>query len=467
MSYFDKPGKTLYYFLINLNISNLPLLLDSFGECLKLPVNLNYNNAILLKKLSRTKIVAGFLIIIILVLSVYLFQGRIQEPENSLLEKSKPVEKQNEFGLNADSLTESKQIIQRNETFGSILSKFDISQATLFKIKKASKDIFNVREIIAGKFYYTFISKNNTLQYLVYENDPVNFTVFDFSDSITVYNGKRKVNYKTKTVSGEIDYSLYNSLSEKDADPELIYKLAKVYAWQIDFFRLQKGDSYKVIYEEKYINDKPIGINKIIAADFKHDDKNYYAIRFKQDNLSEYFDQDGNSLMKAFLKVPLEYSRISSRYSKRRFHPILKRYRPHLGVDYAAPKGTPIHSVGKGVVIESSYSGGNGRFVKIKHNSLYSTQYLHMSKIAKGIKPRVTVKQGEIIGFVGSTGLATGSHLCFRLWKNDVQVNPLKEKIPPSHPVKEENLDAFNKKKEMVLKELKEIQLPSEDNTPT
>jgi murein DD-endopeptidase MepM/ murein hydrolase activator NlpD len=183
--------------------------------------------------------------------------------------------------------------------------------------------------------------------------------------------------------------------------------------------------------------------------------------------VSEFFDQDGNSLMKAFLKAPLEYSRISSRFSRKRFHPILKRFRPHLGVDYAALTGTPIHSVGDGVVIEASYSSGNGRFVKIRHNSVYSTQYLHMSRIAKGIRPGITVKQGQTIGFVGSTGLATGPHLCFRLWKYGSQVNPLKEKIPPSHPVKKENLNAFNKKKEIILKELHEIQLPSEDNTPT
>lgn len=421
---------------------------------------------------SRKIVVISLSLTIALVLSVLLLQkcqNNSSELENNLTEKTIQAIKPNEFGLFTDSLTESKQIIKRNETFSSILSNFNISQATLLKIKQASKEIFNIREITAGNHYYTFNSKDSskTLKYLVYEKDPVNFTVFDFCDSIKVYNSEKKVEYKTKTVSGEINYSLYNSLSEKEADPELIYRLAKVYAWQIDFFRLQKGDCYKVIYEEKYVDNKPIGINKIIAADFRHDGQNFYAIRFKQDNVTEFFDQDGNSLMKAFLKAPLEYSRISSRYSKRRFHPILKRFRPHLGIDYAAPTGTPIHSVGDGVVIEAKYSRWNGRFVKIRHNSIYSTQYLHMSRIAKRIRPGVSVKQGEIIGYVGRTGLATGPHLCFRLWKNGVQVNPFKEKIPPSHPVKEENLNAFNKKKEGILKELREIQLPSEENSPT
>lgn len=422
----------------------------------------------IIKKLNKTKIVLASLIIIIISFSIYLFPT-LPKPGNEISEKSVQAIKANEFGLYTDSLIESKQIIKRNETIGSILSKFNISQVTLLKIKKASQDIFNIREITAGNKYYTFTYPDtfNTLYYLIYEKDQVNFTVFDFRDSIKIYNGERKVEFKTKTVSGEISYSLYNSLSGKEADPELIYRLSKVYAWQIDFFRLQKGDCYKVIYEEKYIDNKPIGVNKINAADFKHDGQNFYAIHFRQDNISEFFDQDGNSLMKVFLKAPLEYSRISSRYSQRRFHPILKRFRPHLGIDYAAPTGTPIHSVGDGVVIEASYSHGNGRFVKIRHNSVYSTQYLHMSRIAKGISSGVSVKQGEIIGYVGSTGLATGSHLCFRLWKNGFQVNPLKEKIPPSHPVKEENLKAFNKKKESLLKELKEIQLPSDEDSPT
>ena len=410
----------------------------------------------------------SFIIAVVLsILLIYQFQNNTSEtkPEEKII----PVKMPNEFGFYTDSLKESEHTIKRNETFGSILFNYKIPQETLLEIKKASKNVFNIREIVAGNKYYTFTSSDtlNNLCYLVYEKDPVNFTVFVFNDSIKVYNGERKVDYKTQTVAGEINYSLYNSLSEKDADPELIYKLAKVYAWQIDFFRLQKGDSYKVIYEEKYVDNEPIGINKIIAADFKHDNQNFYAIRFKQDSVSEFFDEDGNSLMKAFLKAPLEYSRISSRYSKRRFHPILKRFRPHLGVDYAAPTGTPIHSVGDGVVIEAAYSSGNGRFVKIRHNSVYSTQYLHMSRIAKGIRPGVTVKQGQTIGYVGSTGLATGPHLCFRLWKYGAQINPLKEKIPPSHPVKKEKLNAFNKKKEIILKELNKIQLPSEDNTPT
>ena len=408
--------------------------------------------------------------IIAVVLSILLiYQFHNNNPDTKPEEKIVPVKMPNEFGFYTDSLKESEHAIKLNETFGSILFNYKIPQETLLKIQKASKNVINIREIVAGNKYYTFTSSDtlNNLCYLVYEKDPVNFTVFDFNDSIKVYNGERKVEYKTQTVAGEINFSLYNSLSEKDADPELIYKLAKVYAWQIDFFRLQKGDSYKVIYEEKYVDNEPIGINKIIAADFRHDNQNFYAIRFKQDSVSEFFDEDGNSLMKAFLKAPLEYSRISSDYSKRRFHPIIKRFRPHLGVDYAAPTGTPIHSVGNGVVIEAAYSGGNGRFVKIRHNSVYSTQYLHMSRIAKGIRPGVTVKQGQTIGYVGSTGLATGPHLCFRLWKYGAQVNPLKENIPPSHPVKKENFNAFNKKKEIILKELNEIQLQSEENTPT
>jgi murein DD-endopeptidase MepM/ murein hydrolase activator NlpD len=218
-------------------------------------------------------------------------------------------------------------------------------------------------------------------------------------------------------------------------DISLAARLENIYAWTIDFFYLQKGDYFKVVYEEEFVEGESIGISRIKGATFSHGGKDFHALYFDQEGKPDYFDEAGNSLRKAFLKAPLQYSRISSRFSNSRFHPVLKRYKAHLGVDYAAPHGTPIMAVGDGIVQEATRRGGNGNFVKIKHNSMFATQYLHMSGFAKGIRPGVAVRQGEVIGYVGSTGLATGPHVCFRFWKNGQQVNPLAIEMPPSEPI--------------------------------
>ena len=226
---------------------------------------------------------------------------------------------------------------------------------------------------------------------------------------------------------------------DNDLNPELAFQISEVYAWTVDFYRINSGDKFKVIYEEEFINGKSVGIGAIKAAWFEYDDAGYYSFQYKQDNLFDYYDTEGNSLRKQFLKAPLRYNRISSRFTRKRYHPVLKRNKSHLGTDYAAPTGTPIHSVGDGKVVESRYGKYNGRYVKIRHNGIYSTQYLHMSKIENGIKTGAEVKQGDVIGYVGSTGLASGPHLCFRFWKNGRQVDPFKQALPPSKPVEEDN----------------------------
>ncbi|HEX9740325.1 MAG TPA: peptidoglycan DD-metalloendopeptidase family protein, partial [Ignavibacteriaceae bacterium] len=267
-----------------------------------------------------------------------------------------------------------------------------------------------------------------------------------------------------KTISSVINHSLYSAMLRNEANPELVIELSEVFAWQIDFYRIQQGDYFKVIYEEEFVDNESIGIKNILGAYFNNSGEEFFAIPFSQDSTIQFFDEDGKSLRKAFLKAPLKYSRISSGYSKKRLHPVQRIYKAHLGTDYAAPAGTPIRSVGEGIILEASYTRGNGRYVKIKHNSVYTTQYLHMSGFAKGIRRGTRVKQGEIIGYVGSTGLATGPHLCYRFWKNGVQIDPLKEKIPSSHPVKPELLELYNKKKTEVLSELDSIKLPFEIN---
>jgi murein DD-endopeptidase MepM/ murein hydrolase activator NlpD len=233
--------------------------------------------------------------------------------------------------------------------------------------------------------------------------------------------------------------------------PSLVGELSEVFAWTVDFFGLQKGDSFKVIYEEFFIDDKSLGTGKIYAAQFNRTGSTITAIPFIQNGKESFFDIDGNSLRKAFLKAPLQFSRISSHFSSARMHPILRIVRPHYGVDYAAPVGTPVHAIGDGRIISTTDEGGAGKMVKIQHNSVYATGYLHLSRFGDGVSPGKFVKQGDIIGFVGSSGLSTGPHLDFRFYMNGSPVDPLKVDAPPVEPVSEENKGKFEEIKTVVL----------------
>jgi murein DD-endopeptidase MepM/ murein hydrolase activator NlpD len=418
--------------------------------------------------MSRKKI--NFLLLffytsVLLLLVFSLFKSKSDTPA---LEKEveKPlVIKLNEFGFADDSLIVQQASVKRNETLSGILTQFNISEDAIAKLLFVSGDHFDYHKIIAGNNYYAFMSNDslNTLHYFVYEEDPINYVVFNFEDSLKIYTGKKQVKTERKTLASVINHSLYTAMLNNEASPELVIELSEVFAWQIDFYRVQKGDYFKVVYDEEFVDGQSIGIKKIIGAYFNHEGEEFYAVEFKQNNTSQYFDENGKSLRKAFLKSPIKYSRISSRYSLRRLHPVQKVYKAHLGTDYAAPTGTPIRTVGDGIVDKVSYSRYNGRYVKIRHNSVYTTQYLHLSRYARGIKRGVFVKQGQVIGYVGSTGLATGPHLCYRFWKNGKQVDPLREKIPPSHPVKKEFLGAYNKRKTEVLFELDSLILSSKN----
>jgi murein DD-endopeptidase MepM/ murein hydrolase activator NlpD len=411
----------------------------------------------------------AFYSIAIIIISYSLFDsGKISKSEGSTKVNSdkRLFPKLNEFGLPKDSLKSSVGIVKSGKTLSSILSQFNLSNDAISRINllPSSRTVlasteFDVKKILTGRLYHAYSSTDSTnrLEYFVYEQNPVDYVVLDFRDSLNVYSGKKEISVKEKSVAGIINNSLYVSLTNKDVDPELVEKLADIFAWQVDFYHIQKGDKFKVIYQEEYVENKPAGIGNILGAYFEYAGEEFYAIPFDEGNGTQYFDQSGKSLRKAFLKVPLKFTRISSRYSLRRFHPVLKKYEAHLGTDYAAPIGTPIHSVGDGIVIEAAYSRYNGNFVRIKHNSIYATQYLHMSKIAHGIHPGVEVKQGQVIGYVGSTGLATGPHLCFRFWKNGVQVDPLKVKIPPANPIKPEYAARFVSKKDSIISKLNEI----------
>jgi murein DD-endopeptidase MepM/ murein hydrolase activator NlpD len=245
---------------------------------------------------------------------------------------------------------------------------------------------------------------------------------------------------------------------KNDINPVLSIELSEVYQWSIDFFGLQKGDKYKVIYENQFVEEKSVGLGKIIAAWFYHADKDFYAFYFIQDSIGDYFDDEANSLKRTFLKAPLRFSRISSRFSNSRFHPVLKIRRPHHGIDYAAPTGTPVQALGDGRVSEAGRKGGYGKYVKIKHNSVYTTGYAHLSRYGEGVRAGVYVKQGDIIGYVGSTGLSTGPHLDFRVYKNGSAIDPLKMESPPAKPVDSINLERYNLLIEKMSKKLNAIE---------
>jgi murein DD-endopeptidase MepM/ murein hydrolase activator NlpD len=369
----------------------------------------------------------------------------------------------NSFGFFSDSLDHQTYSVKKNETLSDILLNLGVPANNMVNIIDDARKVLDVRKIVAGNIYhsYTNIDSTNTLVYFVYEKSPKWFVVFDLRDSINVYESEKEVFSKEEQKSAVIDQSLYVSLMESDASPELAIKLSQIFAWQIDFYHLQKGDNFKVIYEELFVDSNFFAIGQIKAAYFYHSGKEFYAIPFMQDSVFQYFDEDGNSLRKAFLKAPLEFGRISSRYSNSRLHPVLKVRRAHHGVDYAAPIGTPVRSTGDGIVINSGYSSGNGKYVKIRHNSVYTTMYLHLSRYAKGIKKGALVKQGQVIGYVGSSGLSTGPHLDYRFFVNGSPVDPLKVEVPPSHPVKEELRAEYEVQRDSVMKLLNKFEIIS------
>ena len=351
-----------------------------------------------------------------------------------------------EYGILVDSFKVIKDIVKPNQTLGEILYFNHIDYPQINKIVNASKNIFDVRRINAGQNYTVICSKDSIdkAKFFIYEIDPVNYVVFDLTKDMSVFLGKKDIEVRLKKATGDINNSLWITMEEKGLSPRLAHELSTIYAWTIDFFKIQKGDAFKVYYEDRYIENKYIGIGRIIAAEFSHNNISYFAYYYKEKNdRGDYFNEKGETLRKAFLMAPVDYKRISSRYSKNRKHPVTGRWKGHFGTDYAAATGTPIWTTADGVVTKASYTRNNGNYVKIKHNNTYTTQYLHMSKIKSGIKRNVRVKQGQIIGYVGSTGLATGPHVCYRFWKNGRQVDPYKQKLPPGDPIKKENFEDF------------------------
>lgn len=384
--------------------------------------------------------------------SVFVYWKRLEQfknpyPANFEVETEPAVEPEPVVfhGYVIDGLNVEEALIKRNQNISEILSEHNISREQIHELARVSKDKFDVRKIVTNRKYSLICDTDSlhTAQALIYEPNEIDLVIFNLKDSISVYTKQREVDTVHRMVSGIIENSLAVAMDEMGLIPQLTNDFADVFAWEVDFFRLFPQDKFKVIYEEILVEDKPVDIGRILGAYFKHHEEEFYAFYYQQKEGEDYFDMEGNSLRKALLKYPVEFSRISSRYTGRRYHPVLKRYKAHLGTDFAAPRGTPIRTVGDGVILEARYGRYNGNFVKIKHNGIYTTQYLHMTKIARGIRPGVRVKQGQVIGFVGSTGLARGSHLCYRFWKNGYQVDALKVDIPPSEPIKDSNREEF------------------------
>ena len=368
-----------------------------------------------------------------------------------------------QYGVCMDSLDINEYQIRSGDNPAAILDALGFSAREAERITRVSATVLDPTKLRAGMCYYTFTTQDSVaaIRYMAFAKSLTDYAVIDLSgDSVRAYEFNKPVSIKRHYAEGTITSSLWNVMKEKGADPLLALKLSDVFAWQIDFFDVKEGDSFRVMYDVAYIDDTTaLSIASIGGAVFTHQGKAFTAIPFTQDSVFEYFDLEGNSLRKAFLKAPLDFFRITSRFSNARFHPILKRYRAHHGVDYAAPVGTPVKSIGAGTVVAKGYMGGGGNTLKVKHNSVYTTSYMHLSRYAKGIQVGSRVEQGQVIGYVGSTGLSTGPHLDFRVYKNGQAINPLQMEAPPSLPVKPELRDSFQVVKQKVLAELDSLQL--------
>jgi len=384
---------------------------------------------------DRSLLVASILVAVLAILALLLVRTSSDQSsvDPDLIQKaSLSVDR---FGIAASDLNIHNQLIRRNQTFADLLAPYNVAYERIVTLASDKKDVFDVRKLKAERPYHIYTDSTGTAQYMVYERDRTSFVVFEFGESPTVWVQEKEVTIRIRKVEGIIENSLWMTLINQNVDPLLASSMSAVFAWQIDFTRIQEGDAFRIVFEEEYVEGERPQTGKILAARFVHLREDFYAFHYSKDEVDEHYDENGKSLRKAFLMAPVDFSRISSSYSTRRFHPVQGRYKAHLGTDYAAPRGTEIKATGDGVISEARYKQYNGNYVKIRHNGLYSTQYLHMSKIKSGIRPGVVIKQGQVIGYVGSTGLATGNHVCYRFWKDGVQVNHRRLKLPSVGPI--------------------------------
>ena len=397
---------------------------------------------------KRSLVIAGVVVVMSVLLMVSTrWIGKQSLDEVQLTDSVEVEEIVYKYDIPTDDYEVDYGIVKRGQNLSNILTDHGLSYRRVHRVNEKAEGVFDVRKIRAGQSYAVFTTRDTVPQtaFLVYEETPRSYVVFDLRGDCAVRRGENPSEWRQKEVKGQVESSLWVAMQNQEASPLLAMTLSNIYGWSIDFFDLKKADEFRVIYEQEYVDGKSLDNFHVLAASFLHQDSMYYAIPFVQDGEELYYNEKGNSLEGAFLKAPLDFYRISSRFSNSRFHPVLKRYRAHHGVDYAAPKGTPVYAVANGRVIAKAYQrGGAGNYLKIKHNGVYTTTYMHLSGFAKGIKVGSEVKQKQVIGYVGSTGLSTGPHLDFRVYENGKPINPLTIKSQPKKPISTANRDAFS-----------------------
>ena len=380
-----------------------------------------------------------------LILIGYKTNGGRPEPVELPRQDTVVVPKTGRYGLPLADYKTDSGLIKPNQNLSDLLARRGVPTETIHVINQHFEGVFDVRTMRVGQPYTFFMDEDSTqlLKYLVYEHNPIEYVVVDFENDYRVTKGVKPTEWKQKEVKGKVESSLWVALQQQQTSPMLAMLMSDIFGWTIDFFDLKKEDEFRILYEQQFVDSIPLPKFRICAASYQQEDSLYYAIPFTQDNEELYYNERGNSLEGAFLKAPLDFYRITSRFTNRRFHPVLKRYRAHHGVDYAAPTGTPVYSIGSGKVISVGWAGGGGNTVKIRHNDTYVTSYMHLSRYAKGLKVGQAVKQKEVIGYVGSTGLSTGPHLDFRVYERGKPINPLTIKSQPKKPISQENKEAF------------------------
>ena len=415
--------------------------------------------------MNRTnKIIIGLVIAAVALVAVIVmkdYRTMTQEHEEldevALIDSAQVEDIRYKYGIPVDDYDVNYGMVKPNQNLSFILSDHGLSAQNIHDLNLKTEGVFDVRKIRSGQSYAVFTSKDSLAapKFFVYEEDAKNYVVFDLRGEYNVYRGQNPVEWKTKEAKGHIESSLWVAMQDCNTSPQLAIVLSHIFGWTIDFFGLQKEDEFRVIYEQEYVEGRALDNFHVLAASFRASDSTYYAIPFTQDGEELYYNETGNSLEGAFLKAPLDFYRISSRFSNSRYHPVLKRYRAHHGVDYAAPTGTPVYAIGSGKVIAKAYqAGGGGNYVKIKHNGTYTSTYMHLSRFAKGLKVGDMVKQKEVIGYVGSTGLSTGPHLDFRVFENGKPINPLTIKSQPKKPISKDNMADFSVLRDSLVNRL-------------
>lgn len=366
------------------------------------------------------------------------------------------------YGLPIELYNVSYDTVKPHQTLAGLLTKHGLTAQQVYELTQCPDSIFDERKLRPGQAC-AFISNHDSClvpHYFVYEESPKTYVIFDIEKDFQAIRCNKPVIWQQNEVAGRVESSLWIAMQKTGASPLLAVTMSQIFGWSVDFFGIQQGDEFRLIYEQEFVEGNPLNNFRIRAASFRTADSTIYAIPFVQEEEELFYNADGNSLEGAFLKAPLDYYRISSRFSNSRFHPVLKRYRAHHGVDYAAPTGTPVYAIGNGKVIAKAYqAGGGGNYVKIKHNGAYVTTYMHLSRFAKGLKVGDNVKQKQVIGYVGSTGISTGPHLDFRVHENGKPINPLTIKSQPKKPISQANREEFNKLRDSIVVRLKDIQL--------